>query len=126
MGRVDWILGQPLFWVVVIATLLVSVLGIQRAGAVLTAHQAALVAGRAALGPEQGYAQAGSDLNAWWGVAPEQAHQVVEVAVEPQRRSVRVVIQGAVRALFGRSAPLGAGSFQRLEDFYPGPPDEFE
>lgn len=126
MGRVDWILGQPLFWVVVIATLLVSVLGIQRAGAVLATHQAALVAGRAALGPEQGYAQAENDLNAWWGVAPEQAHQVVEVAVEPQRRSVRVVIRGAVRAFFGRSAPLGAGSFQRLEDFYPGPPDEFE
>ena len=126
MGRTDWILGQPLFWVVVIAVLLVSVLGIRRAGGVLAAHQAALVAGRAAVGPEQGYAQAGSDLNAWWGVGPEGARQAVEVAVEPERRSVRVVVRGAVRALFGRSAPLGAGSFQRLEDFYPGPPDEWE
>lgn len=126
MGRVDWILGQPLFWIVVIAIVLASVLCIQRAGAVLTAHQAALVAGRAALGPEQGVVQAADDLNAWWGVAPDEAHQVVEVVAEPERRSVRVIIRGAVQALFGRSAALEAGSFQRLEEFYPGPPDEFE
>lgn len=126
MDRADWILGQPLFWILVVAVVLVSALGVQRAGAVLATHQAALVAGRAALGPEQGYAQAGRDLNAWWGVGPEEAGQAVEVIPEPGRRSVRVVVRGAVRALFGRTAPLGAGSFQRLEDFYPGPPDEFE
>ncbi|HEC34913.1 MAG TPA: hypothetical protein ENI39_00070 [Anaerolineae bacterium] len=126
MGKADWILGQALFWLLVVAVVIAGVVGIRRAGAVLAAHQAALVGGRAARGPEQGLSQAGSDLSAWWGAQPQEMHRAVEVVVEPARRSVRVVIRGVTRALFGRSAPLGAGSYQRWEDFYPGPPDEFE
>jgi len=123
---VGWILGQFLFWVLVFAIILTGVISVRRAGAVLAAHNAALVAARAGLGAEQGYAQAGSDLSAWWGVDPGLASRVVTVEPEQARRSVRVRIEGAVRALFGRAAPLGAGSFQRREDFYPGPPDEWE
>jgi len=126
MGRVDWILGQVLFWLLVVAIVVAGVVGVRRAGAVLAAHQAALVGGRAALGPEQGYAQAGRDLYTWWGLGPSDADRAVEVVPEPGRRSVRVVVRGAMRTLFGGKAALGAGSFQRWEDFYPGPPDEFE
>jgi len=82
--------------------------------------------GRSALGPEWGYAQAGSDLAAWWGVNPDQAGQVTEVVPDRPRRSLRVVVRGAMRTLFGGLAELGAGSFQRWEDFYPGPPAEYE
>ncbi len=123
---VEWILGQFFFWLLVFAIVLTGIIGVRRAGAVLAAHNAALVAGRAALGPEQGTVQARSDLSAWWGTAAGQAPQVVVVEPEPERRSLRVRIQGAMRAFWGRVAPLGAGSYQRWEDFYPGPPDEWE
>jgi len=123
---VEWTLGQFFFWVLVLAVVLTGVISVRRAGAVLTAHNAALVAARAALGPYQGTAQAGSDLSTWWGVEPGLAPQVVAVEPETGRRSLRVRIEGAVRALFGRTAPLGSGAYQRLEDFYPGPPDQWE
>jgi len=123
---VNWTAGQLFVWILFFAAVLVGVVSVFRAGAVLAAHQAALVGGRAALGPEQGYAQAGSDLATWWGITPSQTAQVVMVEPEPARRSLRVRIEGAIRTLLGGSAALGAGSYQRLEDFYPGPPDEWE
>jgi hypothetical protein len=126
MGKTDWIVGQFFFWLLVVAIVITGVVGIRRAGAVLAAQQAALVGGRSALGPEWGYAQAGSDLAAWWGVNPDQAGQVTEVVPDRPRRSLRVVVRGAMRTLFGGLAELGAGSFQRWEDFYPGPPAEYE
>jgi hypothetical protein len=126
MARVDWMLGQALFWVLVVAIVVSGVAGMRRAGAVLTAHQAALVGGRSRLGPEQGLAQAGSDLSAWWGPNPAGAGEAVEVTADLARRSVVVRVRGAMRTLFGGRADLGAGSFQRREAFYPGPPEEFE
>ena len=123
---VAWTLGQFFFWVLVLAVVLTGVVSVWRSGAVLAAHQAALVAARAALGPRQGMVQAGSDLSAWWGIGPGEAPRAVTVEVDPARRSLRVRIEGAVRALFGHTAPLGAGSYQRREDFYPGPPDRWE
>jgi hypothetical protein len=126
MSRVDWILAQPLFWILVVVIIITGMVGIRRAGAVLTAHQAGLVGGRAALGPGQGYAQAGSDLSTWWGIAPGNAGSVVEIVEDPARRSIIVRLRGAMATLFGQGADLGAASFQRWEDFYPGPPGEFE
>ena len=126
MGRVDWMLGQALFWLLVVAIVIAGVVGVRRSGAVLAAHQAALVSGRAALGPEQGYVQAGTDLAAWWGIDPTRANQALEVMEDLDRRSVQVTVRGWMPTLFGSQASLGAGSFQRLERFYPGPPDEFE
>jgi len=126
MGRVDWILGQVLFWLLVVAIVLAGVVGIRRAGALLAAQQAGLVGGRSARGPQRGLAQAGSDLAAWWGLGPQGTAQAVELVTDPQRRSLTVRVRGAMRVLFGRRAELGAGSFQRWESFYPGPPDEFE
>ncbi|HEY75970.1 MAG TPA: hypothetical protein G4O00_07295 [Thermoflexia bacterium] len=123
---VEWTVGQFLFWVLVFAVVLTGVVSVRRAGAVLSAHNAALVAARAALGPHQGTVQAGFDLSAWWGIEPGLAPQAVSVRPEAGRRSLRVRIEGAIRALFGNTAPLGAGSYQRLEDFYPGPPDMWE
>lgn len=123
MGRVDWILGQVLFWILVVAIVVTGLVGIRRAGAVLTAHQAGLVSGRSAFGVSQGITQAESDLATWWGLDPGDAHRVVAVQEDPPRRSVWVVLEGAMEALFGRSADLGAGSFQRREDFYSGPPE---
>lgn len=126
MGKVNWILGQTLFWLLVVAIVITGVVGVRRSGAILTAHQAALVGGRSALGPEQGYVQAGSDLAAWWGIDPTRASQAAEVMEDPDRRSVRVTVRGWMHTLFGGQASLGAGSFQRLEQFYAGPPDEWE
>jgi hypothetical protein len=126
MAKVDWILGQALFWVLVVAIVLAGVVGVRRAGAVLAAHQAGLVGGRAALGVEQGTAQAGSDLATWWGIEAGEAHDVVEVTGYPERRSLRVVVRGVMGTLLGGSADLGAGSYQRQERFWPGPPDEWE
>ncbi len=117
-----WILGLPLVLVLIIAIVITGVGGVRRAGGVLSAHQAALVGGRSAYGPQQGAAQAASDLNAWWG----SVGQGVTVEPDPARRSLRVLVRGWMPTLFGGGADLGAGSFQRLEDFYPGPPDEFE
>ena len=126
MARTDWILGQTLFWLLVVVIVITGVTGVRRAGAVLTAHQVALVGGRSAAGPEWGLAQAGSDLSAWWGISPDRATQAVVVDPEPGRRSVLVRVRGWAATLFGGRADLGAGSFQRLEDFYPGPADVFE
>jgi len=125
--RIDWILGQILFWVLVVAIILTGVAGIRRSGAVLTVHQAGLVGGRTTLGvEEQGRQQAGSDLATWWGIDPQQAHLVVEVEEDAARRSVWVRVRGRLQTLFGNSADLGADSFQRREEFYPGPPAEWE
>ena len=124
--RVDWILGQALLWLLIVAIVITGVVGIRRAGAVLAAQQAGLVGGRSSAGPEWGLVQSGSDLSAWWGIAPNQAGQAVEVQPDPQRRSLTVRVRGWMRTLFGARADLGAGSFQRLEDFYPGPPDDWE
>jgi hypothetical protein len=124
--KADWILGQVLFWILVVAVVLTGVVGIRRAGAVLAAHQAGLVGGRAALGTDQGLAQAGSDLSAWWGLGAGQGAQAVEVVIDTDRRSVGVQVRGWMATLLGGRADLGAGSFQRLEDFYPGPPSAFE
>jgi len=126
VAKTDWILGQALLWVLVVAIVLTGVIGIRRAGAVLAAHQAALVGGRSARGPQWGLPQAGSDLAVWWGVDAAKAQQAAEVVEDPQRRSLQVVVRGTMRTLFGGRAALGAGSFQRREDFYPGPPDDFE
>jgi hypothetical protein len=124
MNKIDWILGQALFWLLVVAIVIAGVVGIRRSGAVLAAQQAGLVGGRAARGPEQGLAQAGNDLSAWWGIDPARAGEVVEIEADPARRSLTVRVRGWMRVLFGQRADLGAGSFQRLEDFYPGPPEE--
>jgi hypothetical protein len=124
MGRVDWMLGQVLFWIMIVAIILAGVMGIRRAGTVLAAHQAALVAGRDVYGAEAGLSQAGLDLNVWWGIAPGDASKVVSLETDPLRRSIRVVIEGVMPTLFGGEATLGAGSFQRVEEFYPGPPEE--
>jgi hypothetical protein len=124
MGRVDWMLGQVLFWIMIVAIIVTGLVGIRRAGAVLAAHQAALVAGRDVYGTEAGMAQAGRDLNAWWGIEPKDASRVVSLEPDPLRRSIRVVIEGVMPTLFGNEATLGAGSFQRWEDFYPGPPEK--
>jgi len=123
MARVDWILGQALFWLLVVAVVVAGLVGFRRSGAVLAAHQAGLVAGRSDE-LDWGLAQAGSDLSVWWGIEPDRAGEVVQIAAEPERRSLRVVVRGAMRTLFGGSADLGAGSFQRVEGFYPGPPAE--
>jgi len=125
-SKVTWIVGQVFFWLLTVAIILTALVGIRRAGAVLTAHQAALVGGRSGYGPAQGYQQAGSDLAAWWGVEPGQVGQVAVVDQDPPRRSLWVRLQGWMPAVLGGRADLGAGSFQRWEDFYPGPPDVFE
>jgi len=126
VGRVDWILGQTLFWLLVVSVIVTGLVGIRRAGAVLAAHQAGLVGGRDVEGPGRGVAQAGSDLAAWWGVGPGGAGDLVAVEVDAERRSIGVQVRGAMRTLLGERAALGAGSFQRLEAFYPGPPAGFE
>jgi hypothetical protein len=124
VGRVDWMLGQVFFWIMIVAIILSGLVGIRRSGAVLVAHQAALVAGRDAGGKEAGLAQAGLDLNAWWGIKPADAARVVALEQDPLRRSIRVVIDGVMPTLLGGKATLGSGSFQRVEEFYPGPPTE--
>ena len=124
MGRVDWMLGQVLFWIMIVAIIMAGLVGIRRAGAVLAAHQAALVAGRDTLGAGAGLGQAGVDLNTWWGIVPSDVSKVVSLETDPLRRSIRVVIEGVMPTLFGGEATLGAGSFQRVEEFYPGPPEE--
>ena len=126
MARVDWILGQVLFWLLVTAIVISGVVGVRRAGAVLAAHQAGLVGGRSVLGPSQGLVQAGSDLSAWWGLEQASASAGVELELLPEKRSLAVWVRGGMTTLLGGSADLGAGSFQRVEGFYPGPPDEFE
>ena len=126
MGRVDWLLGQVLFWILVVAIVVAGVVGIRRSGAVLAAHQAGIVGGRAARGLERGLVQAGDDLSAWWGADPWKAGRAVKLMEDPARRSVLVRVRGALGTLFGGSADLGAGSFQRREEFYPGPPADFE
>jgi hypothetical protein len=124
MGRVDWMLGQVLFWIMVVAIIMAGLVGIRRAGAVLVAHQAALVAGRDTLGADAGLSQAGMDLSTWWGITPGDVSKVVSLEADPLHRSIRVVIEGVMPTLFGGEATLGAGSFQRVEAFYPGPPSE--
>jgi hypothetical protein len=126
MGKVDWILGQVLFWVLVVTIVLTATVGIRRSGAILTAHQAGLVSGRAALGPAQGLVQASSDLSGWWGTDADGAGDAVELELHQSHRSIEVRVRATMGTLFGGSADLGAGSYQRWEDFYPGPPDEFE
>ena len=126
MAKVDWILGQVLFWLLVAAIIITALVGIRRAGAVLAAHQAGLVGGRSVRGPGQGLIQAGSDLYGWWGASPADAARYVEVESFPERRSLVVRVRGAMQTLFGGTADLGAGSFQRWEDLYLGPPDEWE
>jgi hypothetical protein len=122
--NVTWILGLPLILIFVVAIAMEGTTSVRRDGAVLTAHQAGLVGGRSVYGPGQGYAQAGSDLSAWWGLnEPGQAVVVVE---DPDRRSLQVTVRGWMGTLFGGRADLGAGSFQRWEGFYTGPPAEFE
>ena len=123
--RIDWILGQLLFWVLVVAIILAGVLGIRRAGGVLAAHRAGLAASRDPWDVEQGgLRQAGSDLATWWGLEPAAVGEAASVRGDPGRRSVVVRMRGVVRVLFGGRADLGAGSFQRVEAFYPGPPTE--
>ena len=124
MGRVDWMLGQVLFWIMIVAIIMTGLVGIRRSGAVLAAHQAALVAGRDVYGAEAGMSQAGLDLSTWWGISPGDAHKVVSLESDPLRRSVRVVIEGVMPTLLGGEATLGSGSFQRVEDFYAGPPEK--
>ena len=126
MGKVDWTLGQVFFWVLVVAIVLTATVGIRRSGGILSAHQAGLVGGRAALGPTQGLVQAGSDLSRWWGIDADSTASLVELEPHPARRSLAVRVRATVHTLFGGSADLGTGSYQRWEDFYPGPPDEFE
>jgi hypothetical protein len=126
VGRTDWILGQALFWVMVVAIVITAVVGIRRAGGMLTVHQAGLVGGRSRAGLEWGLVQAGSDLNTWWGIEPHRAGEMVVVEADPERRSLVVRVRGGMRTLFGGQADLGAGSFQRREDFYAGPPAQFE
>ena len=124
MARVDWILGQALFWLMVVLIIAVGLVGIRRSGAQLAAHRAGLVAGRSAGGEEAGLRQAGRDLSTWWGIEPGEASRVTRLESDPLRRSIRVVIAGVSRTLLGYEADLGAGSFQRVEAFYPGPPEE--
>lgn len=124
MGRVDWMLGQVFFWIMIVAIIMSGLVGIRRAGAVLAAHQAALVAGRDVYGKEAGMAQAGLDLNTWWGISPSSAHKVVSLEPDPLRRSIRVVVEGVMPTIFGGKATLGGSSFQREEGFYPGPPEK--
>ncbi len=126
MSKVDWIIGQVFFWLLVVAIVLTGLLGVRRAGAVLSAHQAALVSGRSRYGPAAGLPQAGSDLLTWWGVEPGRAGQVVSVAEDRERRSLLVRIEGWMPGVLGLRGDLGAGSFQRWEEFYPGPPGVFE
>jgi hypothetical protein len=122
MHKVDWIVGQAFFWVLVVAVVLAGLVGVRRAGAVLAAQQAALVGGRSPAGTAWGLAQAGSDLSAWWGLSAGQVGQAVVIEEYPARQSLRVRVQGAMPTLFGGSAELSAGSFQRLERFTVGPP----
>lgn len=126
MGKTDWILGQALFWLLVMAIVITGVVGVRRSGAVLAAHQAGLAGGRSVRGPQGGLTQAGSDLQVWWGTPPGQVGAAVELVGDPERRSVVVWLRGSMRTLFGGLADLSAGSFQRWEDFYPGPPAVFE
>jgi hypothetical protein len=126
MAKSDWILGQALFWLLVVAIVMVGVVGIRRSGAVLTAHQAGLVGGRSSLGTGRGLMQARSDLAVWWGLSAGDEGQAVTIIADPGRRSIWVRIQGRMPTLFGGQAELGAGSFQRREGFYAGPPDQFE
>ena len=76
------------------------------------------------VGAGAGLGQAGVDLNTWWGIVPSDVSKVVSLETDPLRRSIRVVIEGVMPTLFGGEATLGAGSFQRVEEFYPGPPEE--
>jgi hypothetical protein len=122
--KVTWILGLPLILIFVVAIAMEGTASIRRDGAVLASHQAGLVGGRSIYGTDQGYAQAGSDLSAWWGLSDPS--EVVVVAEDPDRRSLRVTVRGWMGTLFGGRADLGAGSFQRWEGFYPGPPADFE
>ena len=126
MEKPDWILGQLFLWVMVVAIVITGLAGVRRSGSMLTAQQAGIVGGRSAYGTSQGYAQAGSDLSVWWGIAPAQSGQAVQIVEDAGRRSLLVRIQGAMPTLFGGSADLGSGSFQRVEGFYTGPPAEFE
>lgn len=119
--RIDWIVGQTFFWVLVMAIVITGVIGVRRAGAVLTAHQAGLVGGRSSAGTEQALVQASSDLSTWWGSAPATS---VEVVQDAGRKSILIRVRGGMAALFGQTADLGAGSFQRIEDFYPAPPSD--
>ncbi len=122
MHKVDWIIGQVFFWILIVAIVLTGLVGVRRAGAVLAAQQAALVGGRSSAGAQWGLAQAGSDLSAWWGLSPAEVGQAVTIQEDAERQSLRVRIQGAMPTLFGGSATLGAGSFQRMERFTVGPP----
>jgi hypothetical protein len=124
VGRVDWILGQALFWLMVVLIIAVGLVGVRRSGAQLAAHQAGLVAGRSAGGEAAGLRQAGRDLSAWWGIDARDAGRVTQIESDPLRRSIRVIVEGVSRTLLGHEATLGAGSFQRVEGFYPGPPEE--
>ena len=126
MDNADWILGQALFWLLVFAIVLVGLVGIRRAGGVLVAHQAGLVGGRSAAGIERGVEQAAADLATWWGLDGDDVADAVTVEWDGARRSIRVRVQGVMEALLGGLADLGAGSFQRYEDFYPGEPADFE
>lgn len=124
MSNIDWILGQVLFWILVVAIIITGVIGIRRSGAVLAAHQAGLVGGRSAAGPSRGLNQAGTDLYTWWGIEPAEADRAVVIEADADRRSVWVVVRGVMQTLFGESAGLGASSLQRREGFYTGPPSE--
>jgi hypothetical protein len=121
--RIDWILGQLFFWILVMAIILSGVLGIRRAGGVLAAQQSGLAAARDPWGVEPGgMKQAGLELATWWGLKPAQTGDAARVVDDPGRRSVVVRLRGAMHVLFGGEADLGAGSFQRVEDLYLGPP----
>jgi hypothetical protein len=118
-------LGQWFFWLLVMTVVLSGVVGIRRAGGVLAAQQ---IGQSAALMPwdveSGGRGRALTDLAVWWGLEPDKVGRAVYVRHEPSQRSVTVRVRGGLWGLFGGVVNLGTGSFQRVEEFYPGPPSQ--
>ncbi len=117
---VEFIVSQPIIWLLVAVLIAVVMLGLRRYSAGLATHNAGLAAGREDVAAGQGAAE--HILNVWWGeTAP------VVVTEDGATRSVQVQLDAewgtAAEGTLGLLS-IQASSWQRKEGFYAGPPSE--
>ena len=115
------------FWALVVIIIFVALVGLRRSAAVLSAQDGGLVAGRASADHlAQGEQAARNEMQTWWGGDLPDSLAVHDYG---GWRSVAVNTETEwdtpARNLLGL-LNIRAGSFQRREAFYSGPPDIFE
>ena len=124
---ISFLFGLVPYWAMVVIVIFIALTGLRRSGAVLAVQDGGLVAGRASVDHvTRGEQAARGEMQTWWGgYGPDN----LAVNHYGDWRSVWVNTDTewdtSARNLLGL-LNIRAGSFQRREAFYAGPPGVYE